>query len=135
MIKCKYFSGSCLLESHKLSKVLCFYDSNVSTKIIICCFSDFIIRWVKLRNAEALKNIAQQNLWRKDFGGTTMMVKIFEKNSRFHVILGTTGNAQFLFFRSLLLVFKTKIREDNWALGYILWSFEILLIFRNFLKY
>ena len=49
---------------------------------------------------------------------STIIHKIFETNSSFHVKYHTTGNVQFLFFRRFLLVqTKFSFREEDSALG------------------
>ena len=49
----------------------------------------------------------------------TIMDKIFETNSSFHVKQRTTEKIQFLFSRSFLLVLsKISFWEEDWALGY-----------------
>ena len=49
----------------------------------------------------------------------TIIHKIFEINSSFHVKQHTTGKVQFLFFSSFLLVLtKFSLWEEDWALGY-----------------
>ena len=51
--------------------------------------------------------------------GPTIIHKIFETNSSFHVKQRTTGTVQFLFFSSfLLLLTKFLFWEEDWALGY-----------------
>ena len=50
---------------------------------------------------------------------TTIMNKISETNSSFHVKWNTAGKVQFLFFRSFQLTWtKLSFWQKNWVLGY-----------------
>ena len=62
----------------------------------------------------------------------TIIHKIFETDSSFHVKQRTVGKVQVLFFcRFLLLLAKFSFREEDWALGS---NCMIFLICPNFLR-
>ena len=66
------------------------------------------------------------------------MDTILETNSSFHVKCGTTGKAQFLFFRKFLLVLKKfSSWEEIWALSYNpvkFWDFPNISYFSKILE-
>ena len=59
----------------------------------------------------------------------------FDTNSSYYVKCRITEKVQFLFFRRFVLVLtKFSFLQEGWVLVTILWSFEIFLIFPNFVR-
>ena len=70
--------------------------------------------------------------FKTDYMLTTIIHKIFETNSSFHVKKRTTGKVPVLFFRKFLLILtKFLFREEDWALGNYSIKFDIFLMFSN----
>ena len=73
-----------------------------------------LITFIILDNSLALSNLNvfiyfERLIFSVLFIDSTIILKIFETNSNFHVKMRTTGKTQFLFFRRFLLVTKKII--------------------------